>query len=84
MEGGQGTTGTSSQQTGGALSAPLRTQKGHFPRQASKHGLERDREGCSSGAKPLDRLTSAISRPVKLFQHDPDHGKLYHTFATAG
>jgi hypothetical protein len=46
--------------------------------------LERVRKGGSSGAKPLERLTSTVSRPGKPFQHDPDHGKRHHTFATAG
>jgi DNA-directed RNA polymerase specialized sigma24 family protein len=45
--------------------------------------LERDRKGFSSGAKSLERLTSAVSRPGKPLEHEPYHGELHHTFATS-
>jgi hypothetical protein len=46
--------------------------------------VERVREGCSSGPKPLGCLSSAFSRPGKSFHHQPNQGELHHTFAAAG
>jgi DNA-binding SARP family transcriptional activator len=45
--------------------------------------LERDRKGSSSGVKPLERLTNAVSRLGKPLEHEPYHGELHHTFATS-
>jgi hypothetical protein len=45
--------------------------------------LERVREGCSSGTKPLGRFSSGFSSPGKSFHPQPNHGELHHPLAAA-